>query len=186
MKLIRWIAGLLLLFGIFASSLCVIAAIVKGGDAWAHFLGQVQSRKFEALGISAGALFLGLIYVLAGIRVPDRARYLAYDLEGGGAVSISLKALQNFVARLSDEFSQVVKLKPELRAVNGAVDVQLDISVKAGAQIPELSQMLQKRTRECIKENIGLADVRDVRVRVQEIVPAGPADRTPNPESKAI
>jgi uncharacterized alkaline shock family protein YloU len=77
-------------------------------------------------------------------------------------------------------------LEPDLKPVNGGVDVQLDVKVKAGAQIPELCRMLQDRTRECIKQNVGLSEVREVRVRVQEIVVGSPAADTVSPESRDL
>jgi uncharacterized alkaline shock family protein YloU len=123
------------------------------------------------------ALFLALIYALSGFRSPERVQYLAYDIEGG-AVSISLRAIEDLIARLADEFAAVVSLHPRIRAVNGAVDVQLDVKVKAGAKIPELCKMLQDRTKDSISANVGISDVKEVRVRVQEIVLAETASST--------
>lgn len=184
MKTIHIITGLLLFLVIFGFSLFLISIALQGDPLWSHYLELVRSRKLEAVFIGMGLLFTLVIYGLSAFKPAEKIQYLAYDIEGGGSVSISLLAVQDFVAKLADEFAAVVSLNPALKAVNGGLDVQLDVKVKAGSQIPELCRMLQDRTRECIKEKVGISDIREVRVRVQEIVGEPKAAETTYSESK--
>jgi uncharacterized alkaline shock family protein YloU len=186
MKPLRYVSGFILLALALAGLLFILSQVLRGDAAWAALLDVLRVRKLEVLFGCLAGIFLIAIYALAGIRARDPVKYLSYDIEGGGSVSISLKAMQEFIARLTDEFAQVVSLEPDLKPVNGGVDVQLDVKVKAGAQIPELCRMLQDRTRECIKQNVGLSEVREVRVRVQEIVVGSPAADTVSPESRDL
>lgn len=177
MKILHLLLGLLLFLVLLAAGLAVLSMAFQGEEAWKTMLDLVRERRVESLLAALALVFGVLFYALTALRLPDPSQYLAYDIEGG-TVSISLKAVENFVARLSGEFAAIEALEPSLRARNGALDVQLDVRVKAGAQIPELCKMLQERTRATIREQVGISDVREVRVRVQEITGAMPGKET--------
>ena len=121
-------------------------------------------------------LLLIALYILTGIRRRKSEQSITFETEGG-SVSISMKAIRDFLARVGDEFAAVLSLDPAIRVVSGSVEVDLNLRVKAGTQIPELCKMLQDRIRESIKDNLGLTDVRAVRINVREIV-------APPPEKK--
>ena len=90
--------------------------------------------------------------------------------------------IADFLGRVGDEFAAILSLEPIIRAAGGSVEVDLNLRVKAGTQIPELSRMLQDRIRETIKDNLGLTEVRAIRISVREIVTSAPAKK---PEKKA-
>ncbi len=138
--------------------------------AWTAWVDMyVKAHHLHAAMACAIVICLLMLYVLTGLNIPGKTQYLAYDNEGG-AVSISLKAVEGFLSRLSNDFAAVVSLAPKLRLIVNQVDVQLDIRVKAGAQIPELCKMLQDAVRTTLRDKVGISDIREVRVRVQEIV----------------
>jgi uncharacterized alkaline shock family protein YloU len=177
MKLAHIFIGVILVAIGLVVSVFVLSAAFQGGTPWTDLVLDLSERRKEAAVAGLGLILLLVAYVLTAIRMPERVQYLAYDIEGG-TVSISLKAIQDFLARIRDEFASVSELQPNLKAVNGAIDVQLDVKVKSGAQIPELCRMLQDRARACIREKVGISDVREVRVRVQEIVVSTDSDGT--------
>lgn len=181
MKAFHFLLGVILFVLLLGAGLFALSTAFQGVDAWALLLDELKTRQVEAIFVSVGLLLLVLLYALTAFRLPERQQYLAYDIEGGGSVSISLKAVQDFLSRLSGEFAAVHQLDPALRIRNGAVEVQMDVKVKSGAQIPELCRMLQERVRSTLREKVGISDVRDVRVRVQEIV-GGPAAETSSGE----
>lgn len=169
MKALHYLIGAVLLLALLAGALYLLSVAFAGASAWSAFLEEAKGYSLQA---AIGALLLALLlilFALTSFRLPDKSQYIAYDIEGS-AVSISLRAVQDFVARLAGEFAAVESLHPTLRAKNGTVDVQLDVKVRAGAQIPELCRMLQERARATLRDKVGLSDVREVRVRVQEIV----------------
>jgi len=64
--------------------------------------------------------------------------------------------------------------------------VMLEVRVREGAPIPEISRMLQERARQLVQEKIGIADIRQVEVKIEEIVKekekeARPLEITPMP-----
>lgn len=169
MKTLHFLIGVLLFVALLAACFFVLSTAFKGEESWAAFLEMAKGYAFYAV---FGSMLLALVlvlYVLTSFRLPEKGQYIAYDIEGS-AVSISLRAVQDFVARLAGEFAAVDELKPTLRVHNGSVDVQLDVKIRSGAQIPELCRMLQERARATLRDKVGLSDVREVRVRVQEIV----------------
>lgn len=178
MKTIHVLIGVILFAVLLAGSLFLLSRVFQGEAAWLAFVDLVRDAR---LLIAAGSLALALLlvlYALTSFRLPEKSQYIAYDIEGS-AVSISLRAVQDFLARLSGEFAAVQELKPALSVHNGAVDVQLDVKVRAGAQIPELCRMLQERARTTLREKVGLSDIKEVRVRVQEIVGNIPSETAP-------
>lgn len=182
MKAIHLIVGFLLFAALIAGGLFLLATAFQGDEPWTLLVDSLQERRIEAILITIVALFGVLLYALTSFRLPEKDQYLAYDVEGG-TVSISLAAVQNFVARIADEFASVGKLEPTLKAKNGAIDVTLDVVIKSGSQIPELCKMLQDRTRQIIREKVGVSEVSDVRVRVKEIT-GGTAQETTSGEAR--
>ena len=168
MKVFHILLGLLLFVVLMAAGLGLLSIAFQGDSAWSTTVQELAARRVECILAALGLVLAVVLYALTALRLPETSQYLAYDIEGG-TVSISLKAVENFVGRLAGEFAAVDELEPALRARNGALDVQLDVKVKAGAQIPELCRMLQERARAIIREKVGISEVQVVRVRVQEI-----------------
>jgi uncharacterized alkaline shock family protein YloU len=167
--------GVILFAVLLAASLFVLSRVFEGEAAWSAFIDLLREGRIL---VAAGSLALALLlvlYALTGFKLPEKRHYIAYDIEGG-AVSISLRAVQDFLARLTGEFAAIEDLKPSLSVHNGAVDVQLDVKVRAGARIPELCRMLQDRARATLRDHVGLSEIKEVRVRVQEIVGDAPAE----------
>ncbi|HMP77108.1 MAG TPA: alkaline shock response membrane anchor protein AmaP [Kiritimatiellia bacterium] len=169
MKILHYVIGAVLFIAILAISLFVLSTVFQGAEAWANLLEAGKAFHVPAAVAALTVALLVLLFVLTSFRLPEKSQYIAYDIEGS-AVSISLRAVQDFLARLADEFAAVEELKPALKVSNTSVDVQLDVKIRAGAQIPELCRMLQERARATLREKVGLSDITEVRVRVQEIV----------------
>lgn len=168
----KWAHRLLgiLLTALFAGTLLrVLLPAFQGGETWSVFLGDVAADRGNVI-LLCLALLLGLvIYVLTGLATHPRACYLSYENEQGN-ISISLKALQDFLGHIKGEFPALLYLHPRVRAVDEALDVVLEVRIKAGAPIPEISRMLQERARQLIQEKAGISDIREIEIKVEEIV----------------
>ncbi len=94
-----------------------------------------------------------------------------------GSVGISTKAICDFIERIGKEFAAVKSIDSKLTSSKGAVDILLSVKVMSGNKIPELSHVLQQRVRESVRESLGLEEIRNITIKVQEIVgePAKPA-----------
>lgn len=147
----------------------VLLPAFQGGDTWRLFLSDVATGRGGVIVLCLGLLLGLVLYVLTGLNIHPRPHYLSYETDQGN-ISISLKALQDFLGHLKSEFPSVLQLHPRVRAVEEALDVVLEIRIKAGAPIPEISRMLQERARQLIQEKAGISDIRDIEVKVEEIV----------------
>ena len=172
MKFLRFIVGFVLFVVLAAAAVFLVNAALTR-ESWEQAIALVRSSRLRALEYASVFLILIVLYILTGIRRCKGEQFITFDTEGG-SVSISMKAIRDFLARVGDEFAAVLSLEPAIRATGGSVEVDLNLRVKAGTQIPELSKMLQERIRETIKDNLGLTDVRAIRISVREIVTSAP------------
>jgi len=128
-----------------------------------------SERWYEAMGAGGIIVLLSLLHLVTfGPRRP-KARYISFD-SGNGAVSISVNAVRDFIRKLGDEFGAVVGIDPKIRTEKDTISVDLDVKVQTGVRIPEFSQALQNRVREGMQDSLGIAEVKEIKVRIQEIV----------------
>ena len=180
MKILHGLIKCVLTVGLFIFGILLLTNLVP---TW-----QTPLVKFlinENLGqflVGISAVFIVLLYWLTGIPVKEE-RFLTFENEGG-AISISVKAIDDFLSKLADEFAGIIRLHADVTAArDGRIEVRLDVSVKAGTKVQQLSQVLQQRVRESMHENLGIAEIHTVKVNVSSIVaadqpvPGRPADR---------
>ena len=122
-------------------------------------------------------MFLVLLYWATAL--PDRGSRYLYLAGEGGAVNINVNAINEYLSKLDREFAGIVRLRADVLVSNrGQVDVRLDIQVRERTKVQQLFQVLQQRVREAMRDDLGIAEVRHVRVNVEKIV----ADEKPEPE----
>jgi len=131
------------------------------------------------VGIAFGLLliFVSLVYLgTFGARRP-KVRTISFDSDGG-VVSIGVDAVTEFIRKLGDEFGAVISMEPRIRSVKDLISIDLDVKIQTGTRIPELSQLLQDRVRESIRDGLGIVEVRAIKVHIHEIVGAPPPSST--------
>jgi len=167
MKIVHRIAAVMVLVVLLAVS-GFVAWESLSGQRWGNMLYILDTNRLST-GFAAGAaLCLSLIYAFSGLPERKRARYLSYDKEGG-TVSISTEAICDYISKLAVEFPSVVKMKPEVIPGRRTIDIILKVRVKAGPDIHEMCELMQKRVREAMSLGLGISDVRRVEVSVREI-----------------
>ena len=178
MKTLRVLFGILLFLAIIVLAAAAIY-LALSADAWRQAMDVLRGERLIALGAGVAILLLVLLYGMTGPR-PRRfiEPFITFENEGG-SVSVSARAIGEVVSRVGDEFAAVVGLESVIRPVHGSIEVGLDVKVRGGTQIPELCRMLQERVRETIRENLGLTEIRAVKVTVREIVTQAREHRKP-------
>ncbi|MCF7848229.1 MAG: alkaline shock response membrane anchor protein AmaP [Kiritimatiellales bacterium] len=130
-----------------------------------------KMKTTPAIGITIGAVLICVVLfrliTLGGSR--DKTHFLTFDSENG-SVGISSKAVRDFIERVGHEFAGIKSMESTLIMDKGALDVELRVKVKVGNRIPELSHVLQARVRESVREALGLEEIRNIKIKVQEIV----------------
>ena len=129
---------------------------------------MLNTPLFEAA--LGGFLILSIVLrLVSGVRSGDKGRFINFHSEDG-SVGISTRAICDFIERIGKEFSAVRSIDSKLLTSKGGVDVLLSVKVLSGNKIPELSHVLQQRVRESVRESLGLDEIRNITIKVQEIV----------------
>lgn len=167
MKVIHFLLGLVLYLALAAGALAVIVSpqypdFIQSAVAWGS---DLPDWAKVALGVG-GILYL-FVYLVTGLRWV-RGDFITFE-NANGTVSVSTGALQDYLNGLKNEFAAVAWIKSRLRAVRGALEVDLSLGVRDGTQIPELCKLMQTRVREVLEEHLGTCDLRGVSVEVNEI-----------------
>ena len=117
-------------------------------------------------------ILMVILYWLTAMSGSAKEQFLSFETEGG-SVNIRVKAVNDFLKRLADEFADILNLRADISASrDGRIEVQLDIDVKSGTKIQQLSQVLQQRVRESMRDGLGIAEVTSIKVNVNEIIQA--------------
>ncbi len=131
------------------------------------FMPPLQS--LATAGIGGIVVLLSLLYLVTFGPRRSKTRYISFD-SGNGSVSISVSAVRDFIRKLGDEFGAVIGIDPKIRDEKNTISIDLDVKLQTGTRIPEFSQMLQDRVREGVHDGLGIAEVKEIKVRIQEIV----------------
>lgn len=153
---------------VYANGFCV-----EGGVLGYFFL---QNIRFEAMDFGGVMVLLALLHLVTLTPRRPKSRFISFESDEG-AVSISVNAVRDFIRKLGDEFGAVVSLEPKLRMEKDMLSINLDVKIQTGSRIPELSKILQNRVRESIRDGLGISEVREIKVRIQEITGAPPPSR---------
>ncbi len=146
-------------------------------DHWAQCLADWREERGWGLLAGLGVIALVLVHVVSGcVGRAHGEPYLSFQ-HNGTTVSILLRAVNEFIGKIGDEFAAIVSLKPCVHARGRSIDIDLELRIRAGTQIPELCQLLQERVRDSLQQNMGLTNIKHIRVQVKELVgEAGPQE----------
>lgn len=172
-RVVHVLLGLLILVILLGLGIGLIY-MAYSAECWTQGIDTLRAER--GWGALAGMALLALVavYLITGYRrQPAGDDYLAFN-NNGATVSILLRAVNEFITKIGDEFAAIISMKPAVRPRGRSIDIDLDIRVKAGTQIPELCQLLQERVRESVRQNLGISDIKRIRVSVKDIVGDAP------------
>jgi uncharacterized alkaline shock family protein YloU len=151
--------------------LLIGAGLIYGGAVNVEVGQQIaEALKMPLIGAGTGTvLILSVILRWVGGCRKEKAAFINFDSEDG-SVGISTKAICDFIERIGKEFAAVKSIESKLMKGKDSLDVALSVKVLSGNKIPELSHVLQQRVRESVRESLGLDEIRNITIKVQEIV----------------
>jgi uncharacterized alkaline shock family protein YloU len=152
--------------------LLLIGAGLVYGSAFKPEIGQqiAEALKMPIVGVGLGFIMILSVVLrwVGGLRKEKNA-FINFHSEDG-SVGISTKAICDFIERVGKEFSAIKSIDSKLNQAKDAVDIMLSVKVLSGNKIPELSHVLQQRVRESVRESLGLEEIRNITIKVQEII----------------
>ena len=167
-RLLHILSGAIIWLLFSAMGVALVHANIPGVTRNAFdFMPPLQSWK--AAGLGGLIILISMLYLVTFSPRRAKMRYISYD-SGEGSVSVSDNAVREYISKLSGEFSNVVSIDPKIKSERDGLSIDLHVELVAGSRIPELSQALQSRVRETLRNGLGIADIKEVKVRVQEIV----------------
>jgi uncharacterized alkaline shock family protein YloU len=149
-----------------------IGAGLVYGSLFRPELGRTISDLLAIPLVAAGLgaiLILSVVLRWVGGCGRKKEAYIDFQSEDG-SVGISTKAIQDFIERVGREFAAVKSIESRLIQARGGLDIVVGVRVVSGNKIPELSQVLQQRIRESVRESLGLESIGRITVRVKEII----------------
>lgn len=128
-------------------------------------------------------LILAVAFRWVGRLRKPKSTFIDYQSEDGN-VGISTKAIKDFIERVGNEFAAVKSIDTKLIQNKGSLDVLVGVHVRSGNKIPELSQVLQQRIRESVRESLGLDEIGKITVQIRGII--GEPEKPAEPEEQHI
>jgi uncharacterized alkaline shock family protein YloU len=166
-KFLHILSGLAIWLLFAAIGLALVHANIPGVTKTAlDVLPPFQSWRMS--GIGGIMIFIAMLYLVTFAPRRQKARYISFE-SGSGSISISVNAVRDYISKLSGEFGAVVRIDPKIRSDKNGISMDLNVDLVAGARIPELSQALQARVRESLRAGLGIDEVNEIKVRVQQI-----------------
>ncbi len=136
-----------------------------------QLLDLVKNTPLYSVAIGLFLILSVVLRIASGRKAREKDRFIDFEADGG-SVGISTKAIRDFIEQIGKEFSAVRSIESKLVQDKNALDIGINVKVAAGNKIPELSRMLQQRVRESVRESLGLEEIRNITIKVQEIVGA--------------
>lgn len=110
---------------------------------------------------------LGLLLLQSFIY--EKVRTISFD-NPEGEVSISVKAVEDFVAKICREINSVIDVTPYILPYKDGVKIRLKLAVETDVNLPELTGMLQQTVKEKVQAILGIDNVKAVEVNVNKLV----------------
>lgn len=170
MKFLNRLITLLVVCILISSGIALLTATLS--PEWQQYLLSLIKPDEKLIFISTAVVLfcVGILMILTGIKRKKKERILSFKNDDG-VIQISSVAISDYISKLASEFPSVIKMTPEVQPHGNMVDIIVTLRVKAGPQIHEICEVMQRRVRETMVNGLGISDVRRVIVQVKEISP---------------
>ncbi len=173
MKFIHALSGFSLLAFLLIFGVASINESVVNNEMISALAETSISDDVMIMRIGTVVLALTLVYLLSFMKPRSKDKTLQFKTEHG-SVQVSLSAAADYLSKLKKEFAAVVSLTPKLSAKGQGVSVLIKTGIRSGTRIPELSNIIQQRVRECLQQDLGLENISDIKICISEISGAPP------------
>ena len=140
-------------------------------DTVQQFLNLVYNdKKVGAIvfGAACGIIFMSFLLenLIYGSR--RRERTIAFD-NAGGPVAVSLSALEDLIKGINADLPAIKEIRPTVLAIKKGLDIDIKLTLRAEANIPDLTTRLQDLVRRKIEETIDMEGKINIRIHVMKI-----------------
>jgi len=136
----------------------------------------------------AGAI--GILLALVGIAKPYRAgkkinkdRVITFQ-NPDGEVAVSLSAVEDYIRKVSRAIPGIRDIKPHVDVTKKGIEVVIAACLAAGANIPEITEMIQMEVRNRVQSMIGAEEKISIALHVTRIEGSGKGEPMPMPQEE--
>ncbi len=134
-----------------------------------YFQYSLSSRLILA---GSGILLIMISFLFAQLILGrfQQEKTIAFSTSSG-EVTIALTAVEDLIRRLTGVISEIKELRPDVIATKKGIIVDLRVTLKSEANIPELTARLQEITKSKIQEVLGVEEQIIIKIHVAKIIP---------------
>lgn len=134
----------------------------------------VGTLLHSSRGVWAGfsLIVLGLVFLAIRLRANSVTKRISFD-NPEGEVTVSMKAVEDFVRRVGQEFAQVLEITPSIMPVHDGVKISAKVSLAGGINVPRFAESLQREIKVRIQNVLGIENITSVEVHVNKIISKG-------------
>jgi len=106
----------------------------------------------------------------------QREKTIAFATSSG-EVTIALSAVEDLIKRVAIIIPEIRELRPDVIATKKGIVVDLRVTLKSEANIPDLTSRLQEITRSKIQEVLGIEEQIIIRIHISKIISSEEKER---------
>lgn len=114
-------------------------------------------------------VFCGVLFFSLKMREGLAQKSISFD-NPEGAVTITVKAIEEFVKRVSLEFSQVLEMKPSVLATREGLKIRAKLVLIAGSHVPRLVEGIQHTIKSRMQNILGIENITGVEIHISKLV----------------
>jgi len=167
-RTVHGIVSVLLVLLLLSACVMLMLKAAVPDHAWRQFVLDFAGDRVSAILVAFALSMVVVLFAYTGIPRKPRDRFLSFPREGG-ALTVNLRGVSSFITRLGNDFDGVTGLRAVITPRKGTMDVVLEVKIREGVQIHEVTDALTAKVRSSLMEMLGLQEVGDVSVVVKEI-----------------
>ena len=106
----------------------------------------------------------------------QREKTIAFTTSSG-EVTIALSAVEDLIKRVAVIIPEIRELRPDVIATKKGIVVDLRVTLRSEANIPDLTSRLQEITRSKIQEVLGIEEQIIIRIHISKIISSEEKER---------
>ena len=174
MRKIAGFVNFLIQIIMFAMGVALIYFVGMGyPDKGKEFLNLLVYNMQTAIPLSMVLILLPILYLFCRIAGKERRTAKIYIENPDGKVSISDKAIIDFIGRICRNYEEVSnsvsKVIPSKKS-KSAVVVSISMDIMGGINIPETVEKLQQNIKRQLNELLGLENIESVEININKII----------------
>lgn len=133
---------------------------------------KLPNANLIMAGIGGGLWILGLLILYVSSKISQQEKGITHKTPHG-EIKVAKKAIEDFIKRIGSEEPFIRTIKPKLVIKKKGMKITLLVTLWADIPTNEATAALQVRIKEVLENIIGVSNVRDIKVMVEEVIHRG-------------